>query len=143
MRITRVFLDLLRTCELALERDCGVTEGLRIDRAGGESEEVVSRAPVRLLAVVTAVVSFGLSACTYSAGKRMDEAPAYFTQVTDTGLRYAHNWADRPCFTVQLEGTTWRLEEATQDRVVWSLGAQHLAIYLADNRVGRFAVAGM
>jgi len=76
-------------------------------------------------------------------GKGMDEAPAYFTQVTPTGIRYGHNWDDRPCFTLDLEGTSWKLEEATSDRVVWSQGDQHLAIYLADNRKARFAVAGM
>jgi len=116
----------------------------RIDRAGRESEEVVSRAPVSLLAVLAAaIVSLSASACSYVAGKRMDEAPAYFTQVAGTGIRYGHNWEERPCFTIQLEGTSWKLEEATADRVVWSLGQNHLAVYLADNRSARFAVAGM
>ena len=105
---------------------------------------MVSRAPVSLLAALAAVVvSISLSACSYTGGKRMDEAPAYFTQVAGAGIRYGHNWDERPCFTIELEGTSWKLEEATADRVVWSLGANHLAIYLADNRSGRFAVAGM
>jgi hypothetical protein len=103
---------------------------------------VVSRARVGLLviAIASAIVTSG---CTYIAGKRKDEAPAYFSQVTPTGMRYGHNWAERPCFTIDLDGSGWKLEEATADRVVWSRGELHLALYLADNRTGRFAVAGM
>jgi len=75
---------------------------------------VVSRALVSLLAAVA--VSISLSACGMTFGKGMDEAPAYFTQVTPTGIRYGHNWDDRPCFTLDLEGTSWKLEEATSAR---------------------------
>jgi hypothetical protein len=72
-----------------------------------------------------------------------DAAPAYFTQATASGYRYAHNWVDRPCFTIDLPGNDWVLQSATADYVMWRKGAYALKVYLADNRVNAFAVAGM
>jgi len=103
---------------------------------------VVSRAPVRQIAFLCLVAFTALPGCA-TLHSRMDDAPAYFTQVTPTGMRYGHNWEGRPCFTIELDGPDWSLDEATADRIVWSRGQQHLAIYLADNRKGKFAVAGM
>jgi hypothetical protein len=72
-----------------------------------------------------------------------DLAPGYFTQATETGYRYAHNWVDRPCFTVDLPGEGWVLQSATADYVLWHKGDHALKIYLADNRQIAFAVARM
>ena len=72
-----------------------------------------------------------------------DAGPAYFTQATATGYRYAHNWVDRPCFTVDLPGTDWVLQAATADYVLWHKGDYALKLYLTDNRESAFAVAGM
>ncbi len=86
----------------------------------------------------------GLSGC--SAGAFGDEpvAPAYFTEVMPTNaLRYAHNWRERPCFTLELPGTEWRLDKVSPDRVVWRQGTEMLGLYLTDNRHHRFAVSGM
>ncbi len=115
--------------------------------AEGESEEVVTKAPVRLLNVRTAA-AVAIAAVLLVCGcaptvRKAEQAPAYFTQVLEDGLLYAHNWEGRPCFSIRLDSTGWKLEEATADRVVWSSDKRHLAIYLADNRDGRFAVAGM
>ena len=70
-------------------------------------------------------------------------APSYFTQVTPAGYLYAHNYPDRPCFTVELPGQGWRFLESTPDNVQWLRGGEVLRIYLTDNREARFAVAGM
>lgn len=75
--------------------------------------------------------------------KGEDEGPAYFTQVTATGYRYAHNWVDRPCFTIDLPGNDWILQSATADYVLWHNGDHALKVYLTDNRVSAFAVGGM
>ncbi len=72
-----------------------------------------------------------------------DPGPAYFTQATDTGQRYAHNWIGRPCFTIDLPGYDWVLNEATADHVVWRFGDQILKAYLTDNRDSGFAARGM
>ena len=72
-----------------------------------------------------------------------DAAPAYFSQSTDYGYRYAHNWVSRPCFTIDLPGHNWVLQSATPDYVMWSRGDHTLKIYLTDNRTSAFAVAGM
>jgi len=72
-----------------------------------------------------------------------DVGPAYFTQATDAGYRYAHNWVDRPCFTIDLPGTTWVLQSATADYVLWHNGDYALKLYLTDNRESAYAVAGM
>ena len=72
-----------------------------------------------------------------------DEGPAYFTQSTDYGYRYAHNWVNRPCFTVDLPGSDWILQSATADYVMWHKGDYALKLYLTDNRTSAFAVGGM
>ena len=72
-----------------------------------------------------------------------DVAPAYFTQMTSGGYRYAHNWVDRPCFTIDLPGTEWILQSATADFVLWRKGPYLLKVYLTDNRESAFAVSGM
>lgn len=69
--------------------------------------------------------------------------PAFFTQTTDSGMRYAHNWVERPCFTIDLPGYDWQLKETTSDFIVFVRGDLKLKLYLADNRVIDFAVAGM
>ena len=72
-----------------------------------------------------------------------DVAPAYFTEATATGYRYAHNWVDRPCFTIDLPGNDWVLQNSTADKVVWRHGDHDLKVFLVDNRKTAFAVAGM
>ncbi len=72
-----------------------------------------------------------------------DAGPAYFTQSTAEGYRYAHNWVDRPCFTIDLPGHDWVLQSATADYVMWKQGAYALKLYLTDNRKEEFAVSGM
>jgi hypothetical protein len=72
-----------------------------------------------------------------------DLGPAYFTQSTDYGYRYAHNWVGRPCFTIDLPGSDWVLQAATADYVLWHKGEYRLKVYLSDNREKAFAVAGM
>ncbi len=70
-------------------------------------------------------------------------APDYFTQVVPQGIRYAHNYQDRPCFSMVLGDEHWIMKEATQDRVLWRRGQQVLNVYLTDNRQSGFAVSGM
>lgn len=72
-----------------------------------------------------------------------DAGPAYFSQATATGSRYAHNWVDRPCFTVDLPGNDWVFQSATADFVLWRKGSHLLKLYLSDNREHAFAVSGM
>lgn len=72
-----------------------------------------------------------------------DLGPAYFTQATEYGYRYAHNWIDRPCFTIDLPGNDWVLQSATADYVLWHKGDYALKLYLTDNRTDQFAVGGM
>lgn len=72
-----------------------------------------------------------------------DTGPAYFTQATATGYRYAHNWVGRPCFTIDLPGNAWVLQSATADYVLWHNGDYALKVYLTDNRQSAFAVSGM
>lgn len=72
-----------------------------------------------------------------------DAGPAYFTQATEYGYRYAHNWVDRPCFTIDLPGSNWVLQSATADYVLWRNGDYALKVYLNDNRQNAFAVSGM
>ena len=71
------------------------------------------------------------------------EAPAYYTQVTDKGWLYAHNWANVPCFTVELLGETWRLANSDPEKITWVRGDEVLSIVLDDNRKLGFAVANM
>ena len=72
-----------------------------------------------------------------------DFGPAYFSQATDYGYRYAHNWVERPCFTIDLPGSDWVLQSATADYVLWHKGDYALKVYLSDNRVNAYAVGGM
>jgi len=72
-----------------------------------------------------------------------ESGPAYFTQNTAAGYRYAHNWVDRPCFTIDLPGHEWVLQSATADYVMWRQGIHALKLYLTDNRKEQFAVSGM
>jgi hypothetical protein len=72
-----------------------------------------------------------------------DMGPAYFTESTDAGYRYAHNWVGRPCFTIDLPGPDWVLQSATADYVLWHKGEFALKVYLTDNRSSAFAVSGM
>ena len=72
-----------------------------------------------------------------------DAGPAYFTQATEAGTRYTHNWVGRPCFTVDLPGEDWVLQSATAEYVQWNKGDVKLKIYLSDNRQTAFAVSGM
>jgi len=72
-----------------------------------------------------------------------DEGPAYFSQATADGYRYAHNWIDRPCFTIDLPGSDWVLQSATANYVLWRKGDHDLKVYLTDNRDSQFAVSGM
>jgi hypothetical protein len=76
-------------------------------------------------------------------GEGVDAAPAYFTQATSYGYRYAHNWVDRPCFVIDLPGANWVLQSATADYVLWHKGDYALKVYLTDNRDSAFAVSGM
>ena len=78
-----------------------------------------------------------------AGGGPTQEGPAYFTQATSTGARYAHNWVRRPCFTLEVPGGGWILETATADYVQWRRGGEVLKVYLADNRDAAFAVSGM
>ncbi len=71
------------------------------------------------------------------------EGPAFFTQATPTGIRYAHNWVGRPCFIFDLPGNDWQLQETTADYVLYRRGSNVLKVYLTDNRLVDFAVAGM
>ncbi len=85
-----------------------------------------------------------LAACSQTFYKpKTEEAPAYFTEVIPGGIRYAHNWADRPCFSLQLSGSNWMLDESSADHVRWHRGGQVLHLYLTDNRKAAFAVSGM
>lgn len=68
--------------------------------------------------------------------------PAFFTQTTDQGMVYAHNWVERPCFTILLPGHDWQLDETTADYIVFKRGQLSLKTYLADNRALDFAVGG-
>ena len=71
------------------------------------------------------------------------EAPAYYTQVTDKGWLYAHNWATVPCFTIELLGDAWRLAKSDPEKITWVRGEEVLSIVLEDNRKLGFAVARM
>jgi len=71
------------------------------------------------------------------------EAPAYYTQVTDKGWLYAHNWAGVPCFTIELLGENWRLVKSDPEKITWTRGEEVLSIMFDDNRKLGFAVAKM
>jgi hypothetical protein len=88
------------------------------------------------------VLPLALAACTQMR-REQAEAPAYFSQVTDTGFRYAHNWQGIPCFTVDLQGSDWVFEESLANRARWSRGDITMSIYFSDNRVQRYAASGM
>jgi len=96
----------------------------------------------RVLAVLAA--AFTLGGCAASALHRSGEdAPSFVSLVTDNGFRYVHNWEDIPCFTVDLSGSEWRLEDSAANRVTWRRGDEMMSIYFTDNRTAGFAVAGM
>jgi hypothetical protein len=92
------------------------------------------------LLVVITVLAFS-SAC--ARLRPPADAPAYFTQVTDKGWLYAHNWASVPCFTIELMGETWRLAGSNPNKVDWVRGDEFLSIIFSDNRRLGYAVAGM
>ena len=71
------------------------------------------------------------------------EGPAYFTEARENGIRYTHNWVQRPCFEIEMPGHDWVLQEATSDYVLWRKGHEVLKLYLTDNRDSEFAVSGM
>lgn len=96
------------------------------------------------LAILTFVAGCSArSAAPGPRGQTDSDSPAYFTQSTPTGYRYAHNWVDRPCFTIDLPGTDWVLQSATADYVLWHKGNHALKVFLADNRDLAYAVRGM
>jgi hypothetical protein len=111
---------------------------------------VVTLLPELGLGRVVRVASTGvllvtaLAGCAASGLGNESVAPAYFTEVTESnGLRYAHNWEQRPCFSLELPTTAWQLDKASANRVVWHQGKETLGLYLTDNRYHRFAVSGM
>lgn len=69
--------------------------------------------------------------------------PDHFTQVTRDGVRYAHNWHARPCFSIVVADNDWVLDEADADRVLFRRHEEVLNVYFTDNREVRFAVGGM
>jgi hypothetical protein len=92
------------------------------------------------------VVALSVSGCAAAIAKvanKQADAPSFFTEVTATGVRYAHNWPERPCFTIDLAGTSWKFVDSTADNVPWERGTEVLRVYLTDNRTARFAVADM
>jgi len=95
----------------------------------------------RLLVLPLVVVL--LAGCSQTFQKASDDAPAYFTQIVPGGIRYVHNWAERPCFSLQLAGSSWTLDESTGDHVRWHRGRQVLHLYLTNNGTASFAVSGM
>jgi len=97
----------------------------------------------RIALVVAAVCLHGCGAIAAKIIARDADAPSFFTEVTTSGLRYAHNYPDRPCFTVDLPGSAWVFVDSTPDNVQWTRGEQVFRIYLTDNRDHRFAVADM
>ncbi len=99
--------------------------------------------PLARLALL--VMALHLSGCAAIAKIRSkdSDAPSFFTQVTPSGIRYAHNWPERPCFTIDLAGTAWKFGESSPDNVQWTRGSEVLRVYLTDNRDARFAVADM
>lgn len=106
---------------------------------------------LRSLAILSAAGLFVLAGCAAHQGdvppgaryQGNDLAPGYFTEATEGGYRYAHNWVDRPCFTLDLPGSDWVLQSATADYVLWHRGDHVLKVYLTDNRSVAFAVSGM
>jgi hypothetical protein len=97
--------------------------------------------PIKLRIAAAAALLTTTAACT-TMGPPAD-TPAYFTEVTDEGWRYAHNWNDHPCFTFDLLGSTWRLALSDEDRVDWKRADTSMSVYFTDNRKTGFAVAGM
>jgi len=98
--------------------------------------------PRRFAVAAALVAAFGVSGCVRMLSAP-SEAPAYYTQVTDKGWLYAHNWAGTPCFTIELLGETWRLAKSDPEKITWIRGDEVLSIMLEDNRKLRFAVAKM
>jgi len=97
-----------------------------------------------LLCLLVGVLPMGGCGMLFSRyANRTADAPSYFTELTSTGIRYGHNWPDRPCFTIDLPGTAWSFIESSPDNVQWQRGDQVLRIYLTDNRTARFSVANM
>ncbi|RMD85136.1 MAG: hypothetical protein D6815_02545 [Candidatus Dadabacteria bacterium] len=92
---------------------------------------------------VVLIVAVAALACSQSLYKKNDEAPAYVTQVVPGGIRYLHNWAERPCFSLALGGSDWQLDQSTGDDVRWHRGNLVFHLYLTDNRKAAFAVSGM
>ena len=96
----------------------------------------------RRFAVVAALLALvAVSGC--ARLRPPSEAPAYYTQVTDRGWLYAHNWANVPCFTIELLGDQWRLAKSDPEKVTWVRGEEVLVILFDDNRKLGFAVDKM
>jgi hypothetical protein len=98
--------------------------------------------PRRFAVAAALVAAFSASGCVRLLSAP-SEAPAYYTQVTDKGWLYAHNWAGAPCFTIELLGETWRLAKSDPEKITWVRGEEVLSIMLEDNRKLGFAVAKM
>ena len=120
---------------MAERKASGDRSGTRTVRGSGD---VMSR---RLAVAVALLAVLAASGCAQL--RPQEEAPAYFTQVTDKGWLYAHNWAGAPCFTMELLGETWRLALSTPEKVDWARGDEFLSIIFTDNRKIGFAVAEM
>jgi hypothetical protein len=97
--------------------------------------------PRRFVRVALLAVCVGATGC--ARLRPPAEAPAYFTQVTNRGWLYAHNWAEVPCFSLELFGETWRLLQSNPSKVDWARGDEFLSIVFSDNRRLGFAVAQM
>ncbi len=99
---------------------------------------------IRLGFVGLASASLLVSACTLTRLQPPPPPPDFFTQVTPGGgTRYAHNWENRPCFSIEFATTDWVLKESTPDRVLWERKEDVLNLYMSDNRISGFAVSGM
>jgi uncharacterized protein YceK len=100
----------------------------------------------RLARLVPIVMGIYLSGCAILASRMISrdaDAPSFFTEVTASGLRYAHNWPERPCFTIELPGSAWKFVDSSPDNVQWQRGQQVLRVYLTDNTATGFAVSDM
>jgi hypothetical protein len=93
--------------------------------------------------LLLATLPLSLVACTETQDQLKAEAPAYINQVTEDGFRYSHNWGGIPCFSVDLQGPDWVIEESSAARARWSRGELVMSIYFSDNRTQRFAASGM
>jgi len=110
---------------------------------GSPNDNVTALRRISLAVALTAALGSAGCAAMGEGLFSKEDAPSYFTQVTATGYLYAHNWPDRPCFTVELPGQGWRFLESTPDNAQWMRDTEVLRIYLTDNRDARFAVSDM